>query len=707
MPRLARLLLPLLTASLLAACGTGERWNVLLVTFDTTRADHIGCYGNDDARTPNLDALAADGVRFARAFATVPLTTPSHSSIMTGKYPIAHGVRDNGMFVLSDQHETLAEVLRDAGWRTGAAIAAFPLLERWGVAQGFEFYDDHVSRSQENLLGQRTLEKTRIFFDERPAGLVNEALLPWLDEHHDEPFFAWAHYFDPHQPLEPPPPWDQLLLSDPYLAEIAYADQSFGRLIERLKSLGVYDRTMVVMTADHGEGLGEHRETTHSLQIYNSTMHVPLIVRLPSGPAGTVVETPVSSVDILPTILDVLGVEPPEGVQGRSLRAEFAGSDDEGVPLYAETLSPRLGYNWGELRGLFADGYKYIFGPRPELFSLDADPDELENLVRAEPELAERMQRQLAQFLRDNAADDLAGAVEMDEETRQKLMALGYLSGSGAEAETIEEVLRPGGVPPQDRVHRVSDFSTVKQLLFVGQHLRAREIAQDLVDEEPDNTFYLELLATAEAQMGDFDDALGTLERIAEFSPHGEAEARLLNRMGRQLFLRGDYERAEELLARGQEVSPEAEVEFLLANIYRAQGEHQLDGEALTKALELQEDFAPARVDLAVRQARAGDRAGAAANFRQALRDDPYLPKAHYNYGAFLSEGGDLMAAAERFERAIRLDPRYRRAYVALVQVQLAQGQLEDAKRTADRLERVDPENGELARISTLLEEAS
>ncbi len=713
------LAIPLLSLALLAlGCGRAEPWNVLLVTFDTTRADHFGCYGSAGARTPNVDALAAEGVRFARAFSAIPLTTPSHSTIMTGKYPIAHGVRDNGMFVLSERQETLAEILGARGWATAAAIGAFPLTRKFGIHQGFDLYDDHISQQFENFQGQRALPKASLFFDERRAAQVNEALFPWLEEHHRSRFFVWAHYFDPHHPQAPPPPYDQLFAGDLYAGEIAYADESLGNLLGRLKQLGVYDRTLVVFTADHGEGLGEHRELTHSMQLYNTTLHVPLIVRVPGGRAGGVVETPVGTVDILPTILEVLGVPTPKGVQGRSLAQELSAAEltvgepparsaaTEPAVLYAETLSPRLGYGWGEMRALYSGGRKYVFGPRPELYDLDADPRELRDLVAIEPETAERMQRQLSRFLSDHAADDLDAAVDMDEETRRKLMALGYLTGSGS-GEKIEEVLRPGGIAPQDRVGDVNDLSMAKQMLFSRQSLPARELISGLLEKDPGNTYYLELQATADVQLGRLDSALETLREIRRNDRAGTVTGRLLLQLGTLYFYRGEHDKAAAMLRENQEIEPSAESHYLLANVYSARGQRPEERAALSAALEVDPAYVPARVDLAIRQAQGGERQAAEASFRRAMQDQPYFPKTFYNYGAFLGEAGELGAAVEQMERAVDLAPRYWQAYVALVQLHLALGQPEAAGHYYRTLVARAPSSPEAERAAQLIEETS
>lgn len=700
----------LLALALLAGgCREGQRLNVLLVTFDTTRADHIGCYGNTGIRTPNIDALAAEGVRFAQAVSAVPITTPSHSTIMTGKYPIAHGVRDNGLFVLTPGQVTLAEVLQEAGWATGAAIGSYPLTAKFGIDQGFDFYDDHVTANFENVLGTDVIPRSRLFFDERPAGRVNEAIFPWLEEHTDGPFFAWVHYFDAHQPFEPPAPYDELYAADLYDGEIAYADESFGNLLGKLKDLGVYDRTIVVFAADHGEGRGEHRELTHSMLTYDATLHVPLIIRVPGGRQGGVVETRVGTVDIVPTVLELLGRSIPEGVQGRSLAAVLrSGSTQEPEPTlhYAETLSPRLSHHWGELRALYEGDFKYIFGPRPELYDLAADPREIHDLVASRPEVTERMKRRLARFLVEEAATDVDAAVEMDADSRRRLMALGYLHSSGDDPSAIQEVLRPDGEPPQERVADVSDFSQAKQLLFQQRPLAAKEVATDLLERDPDNPTYLELVAGADLQLGHLDRALETLQRIRQLHSPGMAAPSLLDRLGAIYISRGEYAKALAAIRESQALEPTASGRFLEANALKVLGRRGEQRAALEASLELDPGYVPARVDLAVLQAQQGEREAAAANFRQALVDEPYFPRAHYNYGTFLVGGEHPEAAVEHFRRAVELDPGYLQARYALVAVYLGLGQAEDAQQCYSDLVARAPASPEARQARQLLEGA-
>src|SRR5579862_3956589 len=291
--------------------------NVVLVTIDTLRADHVGAYGYKQIKTPNIDGLAAEGARFERAFAVVPVTLPSHSSMLTGTYPMLSGMHDFSANKLSPLQPTMASVLKQAGYRTGAVIAAAVLDSRFGLNQGFDFYYDHFDFSR--------LDEANLDEMERPGNAVADVALDWLAKNSDKKFFLWMHLYDPHAPYNPPEPYRTEYASRPYDGEIAFADAQVGRLLRYLKEKGLYQNTVIVLTGDHGESLGEHGEKTHGFFVYNATMHVPLIIRVPAIARPGIVSDPVSLVDLMPTILEALGVEVPSQVQGRSLISAIRG----------------------------------------------------------------------------------------------------------------------------------------------------------------------------------------------------------------------------------------------------------------------------------------------------------------------------------------------------------------------------------------------
>jgi arylsulfatase A-like enzyme/Tfp pilus assembly protein PilF len=686
----SRWLVAALCLGVLGGCSRGNGWNVVVVTFDTTRADHLGCYGDERASTPVVDGLAAEGFLFENAHAGIPITTPSHATIFTGLLPPSHGVRDNGLFVLPQEVETLAERLRRAGYATGAAVGSFPLVAKFGLDQGFDLYDDHVESELEDFRGRKVRTKENIFFDERRAQRVNEAVYPWLEEVAGEPFFLWIHYYDPHQPLLPPPPYDQLFAADLYAGEIAYADETLGTLFDELRRLGAWDRTLVVFTADHGEGLGEHRERTHSYLLYETTMHVPLIFRLPAGGPGTPpsrIAERVHHADVVPTILDLLDLEAPPGLDGRSLVPYLKGEGPEAPVHYAETLSPRLSHGWGELRALYAGPWKYVFGPRPELFDLSADPDELDDRVAEEPEVATRMQKALGDYLEARSGGEPQRAAAPDADTRRRLEALGYIQGGAAEEVEIREELHAEGIPPQDRVQRTSEISRIKEMLVRQDSLAARELAQALLEEDPDSPYYLQLLASAEAQLGRFEEAIAIVERGRELGGASRAPGSLLE-ICRLLIRAGRYEEAQVQLERVRELEETVEGLYLLGTVAAELGQRGPAVEGFEGALALDGNHGPSLVGLGVLLAADGRADEARTLFGRAVEADPYYPKAHFNLGVSLLDEGRPEEAARRFERAAALAPDYLNAYHAAGVAYLRMGDRAAAQRMLGELDR-------------------
>jgi arylsulfatase A-like enzyme/tetratricopeptide (TPR) repeat protein len=696
-----------LAALLLTGCGKEPKpWNVVLVTFDTTRADRIGAYGNDRIETPILDGLAADGILFSQAVSVAPITAPSHSSILTGLYPTAHGFRDNGLFVLEDHQITLAEMLREQGYATAAAVGAFPVVSQFGFDQGFDLFDDHLTGMYEDYLGERAVPKEQLFFDERRAAQVNEAVLPWLEQRGDQPFFLWLHYFDPHQPFEPPPPYDQLYADDLYNGEIAYTDSRLGHLLAQLERLGQLDRTLIVMTADHGEGLGEHNELTHAMLAYDSTLHVPLIIRPPSGaaPAGRVIEDRVGVVDIVPTVLDLLGLPLPEHLHGGSLQPLW--STDEASSrytprYYAENLSPRLTHGWGELRVLYDGPLKYIHGPRPELYDLTVDPKELDDLLARKPEDAARMREALAGFIQDHAADQPVETRALDPELVRRLQSLGYLHGSGEGGEQIREVLIDDGVPPQDRVTDLNRMSAAKHLLFDGRPSDALNYTEKLVATGGGSPMYLELHAAALAGVGRIDEAWDAARLLME---QRNVSDQLAVYLASRQFEGGRQQEAIQFLGELADRQPAPRTLWVLASMHREIGDVPTALDRLDQAIEVQDDFAPARVDRAVLFARSGDAARAEAEFLAALDSNPYYPKAQFNYGAFLVENGRLDEAIPLFDRAVALAPTYLNARAAQVTAHALAGDLDAARAALQPLERMAPDAAEVVELRRWVE---
>lgn len=444
------------------------RPNVLLVTLDTTRADHIGCYGARASHTPNLDRLAREGVLLEQALTPVPLTLPAHATLLTGQEPVRHGVRNNGSYALPASAATLTEAFAAAGYRTAAFISSFILNGRFGLAQGFSLYDDAV-------------------VNERPGAETARRVIAWLSEREARrPFFLWMHLYDPHTPWTPPRACRALALPSPYDQEIAAADAAFGMVIDALRQEGVLDRTIVLAVGDHGEGLGDHGEREHGLFLYEETVRVPCIVRLPRGAhAGSIRPVLAGLIDLAPTLLELAGLPPLPAADGRSLAPALrGGAGPERTGLLLETVYPREGFAWAPLRALRTPEWKWIEAPQPELYRLAEDPGERTNLAEARGEIAERLQRSLeAGFRRvpSSAAGD--AATEVPPEVAERLASLGYIS-RGLE---VESAAATAARDPKTMLGVLEDFEEAKRALDEHRFRDAIPLYRRLLRDDPTN----------------------------------------------------------------------------------------------------------------------------------------------------------------------------------------------------------------------------
>ncbi len=434
---------------------------MLLISVDTLRADHLGCYGAERAHTTHMDTVAARGVRFLHAISPAPLTLPAHATLLTGLDPPRHGVRHNGVHRLPDGVTTLAQRLRQAGFATAAFVGALVLDARFGLDRGFEVYDDAMGERRSGLVG----------YAERRADRVTEAALGWIETAPSR-FLLWVHYYDPHTAYAPPRGFASAFASRPYAGEIAFVDTQIGRLLAGLHERFEAEGTLIALTSDHGESLGEHDELTHGFSLYDATQRVPLLLAGPGLPPGVVVDTPVRLADLAPTLLELVGAPPLEGVEGRSLRPLWEG-DGQAEPwpaAYVETLAPQLDLDWSPLLGLRTARWKYLRAPRPELFDLEADPGERESRLEAYPEVAERLEAQLGARLASSRAGAL---VRMSGEEREALRTLGYLGGMApAPGRVLGEV---GGPDPKDHMQVLRGLAEAETLLTRGEPQAAFE----------------------------------------------------------------------------------------------------------------------------------------------------------------------------------------------------------------------------------------
>jgi arylsulfatase A-like enzyme/tetratricopeptide (TPR) repeat protein len=514
----------------LAALGLGvagwwmlrpRRTSLLVITIDTLRADHVGAYGADDAATPHLDRLAARGARFARAQAPVPLTGPSHASLFTGQYPPVHGVRDNVTFSLGDRHPTLATLLAARGYRTAAFVAAYPVAADFGFARGFHEFHEDLHESP--VPGEGA---------ERPGNEVADQFIAWLERPARAPFFAWVHLYDPHAPYAPPPPFRERFAGRAYEGEIAFADAQVGRMLDALARQGRERDTLVVALADHGESLGEHGERTHALLVHEATQHVPLILAGP-GIAPRVVEDRVGTVDVLPTVLRRLGVEPPAGLPGRDLGAALDGRALPREALYAESLFGRLNCRWAPLRAITDGDWKLVRGATSELFDLASDPSETQDRAAAEPERLARLESVLkAAVERMAPGGDSARPVSISPEQEERLRSLGYAAGGGGGGALDQ----PGLPDPRVNVgiyDRIQGLVQARGPAAAGALAALAQVAQ----ADPGNPYAHFSLGTVAYRRGELALAAEAYTRTMELDPDRPGMrfqfGKLLREMGR------------------------------------------------------------------------------------------------------------------------------------------------------------------------------
>ena len=684
------LVLSLPAAALLLGCAAGgdgapdrpavQPRSFLLVTLDTTRADRLEPYGAA-VETPTLGELARQGALFERAFATTPVTLPSHASMFTGLYPPAHGVRQNGLHRLPADLPTLAGLLRDAGFRTGAFVSSAVLDRRFGLARGFEHYDDDMAGGTPRSPG---------FHPERSAGRTVDAARDWLDRlEAGERFFQWVHLFDPHAVFEPPPPFAERYRERPYDGEIAYMDSELGRLLEQPR-LADRQEILIMVIADHGESLGEHGEANHGLLAYDATMRVPWVVRGPGVGAGRRLTVPASQVDLLPTALELLGLGSLADElthQGRSHAARLlaaTGPDETASApdrsLYGETLMPLHTYGWAPLQVARRGDWKLIQGPEPELFNLAEDPGETRDLADRQPQQVRSLQRELHR---------LAGAdrrpvetVSSDAEMEDQLRSLGYLASQTPSARTSP---RPDPRKMID-LHRL--MGTAGQLLSRGELDPAVEILGEVLDRDPGNPAAVADKARALEGLGRFEEAAELLRSALRRHPDNP---RLHRALAGVEAAGGRLDEAVAALDRALALEPasvEARVEksIHLARLGRAEEASALLSNALA------EDPDHARLNVAYArlvEAPAGRLDEAVARLRGVSQRDPYLAEAWISLGQLLEQRQESAAALAVYRDGQRYQPNdgLLQAHTGLLL--LGRGEIADAETHLRRAERL------------------
>jgi len=607
---------------------------VVVVTIDTLRADHLRCYGYREIETANVDRIAQKGVLFENAVAQTPLTPPSHASIFTGLYPTAHHVRGNGGFILRPSAATLATILQHQGWDTAAFISSVSLKKVVGLDQGFAVYDDQMPKPGE---GQEFVADA-----ERPAGQTVDRALRWLDAQSGKPFLLWVHVFDPHLPYNPPAPFRDQYKDRPYDGEIAYADHELGRLFDAVSRKSPPGKTLIAVLSDHGESLGDHGEYSHGVFVYDSTLHIAFIMSGPGIPPGLRVRQQARTVDLLPTVLELMGGRPPALVHGVSLTPFFTGKNAATDVSYAETLYPKINMGWAELRAIRTNRWKYVLAPKPELYDLSTDPAETNNVIQSHAAEAQKLQAELAAIA--GKGTEKVETSTVDHRTLEQLRSLGYLAGVSQPAFELKGT----GADPKDRL---GVLKAMEEADGAQSHLpfprRIELLRQALKQDTTNPTLYYSLGRDCE-RAGRYAEAIDVYRAaIRNGVESGWLRSRIgdfLVRSGRKTEAIPEYERAIQL------DPADTGTQANLATAYVETGRLE-DAERVFKGIiQIDDTHAAAYNGLGVIAIQRQDPVAARGYFEKTVQLDPDLLEAQLNLGILYRMAGESARARACFE---------------------------------------------------------
>ena len=697
--------------------------NLLLITIDTLRLDRVGAFGGRPGLTPNLDRIASEGFRLTRAYASAPLTLPSHTSIMTAVSPPVHGVRNNSLFRLGDRIPTLASVLKSAGYRTGAFVGAFVLDARFGLNRGFDVYDDRYGEKPAGDPAEGAERRAEEVVRPAEAWILNkgsglraqgsgnqraEAVGSQPSALHPEPFFAWVHLYDPHEPYRAPEPYASQ--HEPYDAEVAYTDAMVGRLLDDLAKAGQLDRTLVVVAADHGESLGEHGERTHGVFVYDVTMRVPWMMWAGPGTraegsglrAGSSSDALVRLIDLAPTTLDLIGIAAPSEFEGRSVVPAVNGEAGEAPPAYLEAMDANLTRNWAPLTGIATRDYKLIDLPIPELYDIGADPDETENLFTRQPERA----RTLEALLRGTTAGfstRAAGAPKatLDADARARLQALGYVTSSAAPgARSYSDA-----DDPKTLIGPAEELNRALETFNRGARADGMRTVAAIRHAHPAFATASGIYASMQRSTGDLPGAIATLEDLVR---RNIADQSVMVVLAGYLQESGALDRAAALLQAVIAAHPDyAEAYNSLGVVASRQGKHAEARAAYRRMLELDPTSARTYANLGADEFATGEFSEASSDLQHALSLDPKLAAAHNVLAAIHMRQGQAPAAIAEWKLAIELEPALFDALYNLAVALDEAGRHDEARPYIQRFVNEAPRSRygqDVARLSALLD---
>jgi choline-sulfatase len=633
--------------------------NVILITIDTLRADHVGCYGAQTVKTPTLDGLAHDGVVFERAISQVPLTWPSHAVILTGTYPFQNGVQDFTGQPLAPQFRTVSQAFQQAGYATGAVVSAFVLDRSWGLARGFDYYDDAFSAA--------TFEKKETGLVDRRAGESVAHAIAWLKKTPRRPFFLWLHLYDPHSPYDPPEPYRSEYRSHLYDGEIAYADHELGSLMVWLKQNRLYDSSLIVALSDHGESLGEHGEDEHGFFVYNATVHVPLIVKPPvgSGVSAGRRREPVETTTVAPTLLQLAGLKDSTDsilAQFQSnalLTAVSTGAAKD--PAYSETLYPFSSFGWNPLHALESDRFHYIEAPKPELYDLATDPGETHNILTAQPAsvavLREKMQTLLAHnpFTRKDM-----GAGNLSPDAQEKLRALGYF---GFRAAVSTESLKQGLADPKDKLWEFNAILKAQDAFHRDDEDQADALLSEVQKKDPQIYVIPFMLGESALKRQDWEQAAEQLQRCLTLNPSFD---NAMTGLARALAKLGRTTEAKSWLDKALQSNPQNYLAWYQVGLLDAGGDPAAGQSAYEKMIAIQPNFSAGQRELGTLLFQQKNFAAAAPHLEKAIELGLDDARMHNFLGICYNHTNRTSKAVRVFQRAIELDPKLAEAHLNL-----------------------------------------
>ncbi len=687
-----------------------DEMNIILFTIDTLRADHLECYGYDLVKTPNINRLATEGILFEHNITQAPLTLPSHSSIFTGTSPLYHGVRDNGGFYLEESQITLAEVLKNRGYSTAAFVAAFVLDSRWGLDQGFDYYFDNF-----DLTKYKTISLDSV---QRRGDEVLAETYKWLEKNSKNKFFAWIHLYDPHTPYDPPEPYKTQYKGryfGLYDGEIAYVDQLISEFRSFIEEKNLLDKTLIILTADHGESLGEHKESAHGFFIYDSDVRIPLIIRFPEKKfQGSVIPNQVRSIDIMPTILDMLGEKVPESVQGESFLPFILGKQGgEDFLAYSETYWPKFHYGWSELKSLRKGQYKFIDAPKPELYDLLEDPGEINNIVNNKPTLGHEMKRELETLIDSYSAEGIEEAVpkQIDNDSLIKLQALGYIGSFHTSSkqkgkkledpkdkiELYNEIKNAQFLVTEEKMEQAEnkiknvltkDESVLEARYILGNIYSKQEKYEEAIEEykkalavNPDYYDATWGLALAYKKMKDYDKAIVGFERLIDLNPK---DTKSYWHLGEIYLDKGALDKALSYLKTCVEIDPEAPAYHnKLGAVYIKKEMYDMAEKEIEIALSIERSIPllNAHFNMALIHEARGEFNQAVLEYKKEQETSPHNHKPDFNLGLLYTKTGDLDKAINEFESCIEKNEEFADAYVFLAKAYMDNGKdLNEAK---------------------------